>query len=279
MTPDDANLAYWLEMAEAEAYADVQRALSTLPGDPLGAGLTRDDAFVAFWLTALDFGFYNRCIGLGAARPAEEADVDRALAVFRGARRTQFALQVSPSARPWQLDGWLIDRGLRPSRRWAKVWRPTSNPPRERTHLRVERVGPERRADWERVVLSAFGMPALVAPATSATLGQPGWHHYLSFDGDLAVGAAAMRIAQGVAWFGYGATLESHRGRGSQSALFARRLREARQAGAELAITETGEDTPDDPNPSFHNMLRAGFRVAYLRRNWVPAQRPAPAAG
>jgi hypothetical protein len=117
-------------------------------------------------------------------------------------------------------------------------------------------------------------MPAVVTPLSSASLGRPGWHHYLSYDGDVAVGAAAMQVQDGVAWLGYGSTLESHRGRGSQSALFARRIRDAARLGARFAVTETGEDTPAEPNPSLRNMRRSGFQLAYLRRNWV--LRPTP---
>ena len=87
--------------------------------------------------------------------------------------------------------------------------------------------------------------------------------------------AGATFVTADVAWLGFGATLESHRGRGGQSAMFARRLADARIAGCRLAITETGEDTPEEPNPSYRNMLRAGFELAYLRPNLV--RRPAEA--
>jgi hypothetical protein len=35
-------------------------------------------------------------------------------------------------------------------------------------------------------------------------------------------------------------------------------------------VTETGEDLPEKPNPSFRNMMRAGFKLAYQRRNYMP---------
>ena len=58
--------------------------------------------------------------------------------------------------------------------------------------------------------------------------------------------------------------------------MFARRLHDARAAGCRFAVVETGEDTPEEPNPSYRNMLRAGFELAYFRHNWV---RQAPSAG
>ena len=40
--------------------------------------------------------------------------------------------------------------------------------------------------------------------------------------------------------------------------------------GCRWFVTETGEDLPDRPNPSFRNMMRAGFHVAYHRPNFMP---------
>ena len=34
-------------------------------------------------------------------------------------------------------------------------------------------------------------------------------------------------------------------------------------------VTETGEDSPEQPNPSFHNMIRTGFSLAYQRPNYL----------
>jgi hypothetical protein len=267
----EADVRRWLELAEARAYADTYRAAAATPGDSLGARVVDGDDGAAFWLEALDFGFFNRCVGLGIVRPATEGVLDAAITAYRSAGRTQFALQVSPFAVPGQLETWLVGRRFQPSGRWAKLWRATTDAPEPGVDLRIEQIDATRRADYEAVVLAAFGMPAVLGTLVSATIGLPGWLHYLSFDADRPVGAAAARIEGSVAWLGYGATLESHRGRGSQSSLLARRLRDAASLGAGIAVTETGEDTPDAPNPSFRNMIRTGFTLSYLRRNWVAA--------
>ena len=79
-----------------------------------------------------------------------------------------------------------------------------------------------------------------------------------------------MFVTDDVAWLGFGATLEEARGRGGQSAMFATRLADARAQGCRWAVTETGEETEEEPvNHSYRNMLRSGFRLAYARRNWV----------
>ena len=51
--------------------------------------------------------------------------------------------------------------------------------------------------------------------------------------------------------------------------MFAVRLRRAAELGCRYALTETGEDSTEEPNPSYRNMKRLGFRDGYFRQNWV----------
>lgn len=271
-----ADIAYWLEVAEGRACGDLYRAVAS--GDAtLGADATVDGDVTTILLHAADDGFFNRSIGLGIGDAATEDAVDRVIDTFRAAGREHWTVQVSPLARPTALERWLEARGLRRGRRWAKLWRDTDEPPPELTDLRIEPIGREHADEWASVTLEAFEMPPALAPFMIATLDRPGWHHYLAFDGDHAVAAGGMFVTDGRAWIGMGSTRPSHRGRGAQSAIFARRIRDARDLGARLCITETGEETPDSPNPSYRNMLRAGFRLGYQRQNWLPSAPPAEA--
>ena len=125
------------------------------------------------------------------------------------------------------------------------------------------------------MVNAAFEFGDELSPMLPLTLERPGWTHYLGFDGDAPVAAGAMYRIGDVAWFGFGATVESHRGRGGQSAIFHRRMADARADGCRIAITETGPDMLEQPNSSLHNMVRLGFQLAYHRPNYV--RRPAEA--
>jgi len=49
----------------------------------------------------------------------------------------------------------------------------------------------------------------------------------------------------------------------------ARRLHDGTALGCRWFVTETGEDLAAKPNPSYHNMLRVGFRLAYQRPNYL----------
>ena len=49
----------------------------------------------------------------------------------------------------------------------------------------------------------------------------------------------------------------------------AARIGHARELGLELVVTETGERVPGRPSNSYRNIVRAGFRPAYVRPNFV----------
>jgi GNAT superfamily N-acetyltransferase len=89
------------------------------------------------------------------------------------------------------------------------------------------------------------------------------------FDGETSVAGGALFVKGDVGWLGIASTLPAHRRHGAQGALMARRIRDAVELGCRWVVTETGEDTPEHPNPSYHNMLRTGFVLAYQRPNYI----------
>jgi ribosomal protein S18 acetylase RimI-like enzyme len=91
------------------------------------------------------------------------------------------------------------------------------------------------------------------------------------------VGTGSLFVKGEWASLGFAATLPQARGRGVQSALIVRRIADARAMGCRHLSVETAEDKPDKPAPSFHNVTRLGFRVAYFgiapRANWFGSAR------
>jgi GNAT superfamily N-acetyltransferase len=118
-------------------------------------------------------------------------------------------------------------------------------------------------------VATGFGMSEPVRPWLAATVGRASWQHYLAFDGEIPVAGAALFVRQGLGWLGIASTLPTHRGRGAQSALIARRVHDAIELGCSFMAVETAEDHPERPNPSFRNVVRFGFEVAYQRPNFL----------
>ena len=124
-------------------------------------------------------------------------------------------------------------------------------------------------------VAAAFEMPAFMGTWLAALQGRRHWRLYTLRDADVIVGGACLVLAPPVAWLGMGAVLSSHRGRGGQPALIARRIADARAAGAVVIATETGEPIAGESNPSLDNLRDLGFRTVTSRLNLV---QPAAAA-
>ncbi len=218
---------------------------------------------------ALDVPLFNRVIGLGLNEPVSEDMLDRGIETFRNAGVENFAIQLSRAAEPRDTAVWLDDRHLAVRDNWSKMYRSREPCPPFPTELRIERATPDDAAAVADVVVQGFGMPARLGPWIASAVGQPGWHHYLAWNRSSPVAAATLRINDGVGWLGMATTLPSHRRRGAQEALLANRINDGRRMGCLWFVSETTEDTPQRPNPSFHNMIRAGFRLAYQRPNYM----------
>jgi len=79
-----------------------------------------------------------------------------------------------------------------------------------------------------------------------------------------------MYIRDNLAWLGMTTTLPSYRGKGVQRALLTRRINDAADLGAKLLTIETLHAGADEPqNASYRNVIRAGFSIAYLRRQYT----------
>ena len=155
------------------------------------------------------------------------------------------------------------------ARERAPVKRPTSE-------LVVRRGEPEHGGVFADIACEMFHLPegsrALIA--TMAVL--EGWHAFLSFLGETPAGIGALFVHEGVGWLGFGATRPEFQGRGGQAAVLAARLETAFDLGCHVVITETGVAASGDPQRSYKNILKAGFRELYVRDNFVGGTSPAP---
>lgn len=217
----------------------------------------------------LDMRLFNRIVGLGIGEVATEAQLDNAIDILQKAGCKNFMVPVSPMAQPDQVTDWLKARDFKNMYSWVKMYRgnePASSSP---TDLKIISIGKQHADSFATVALTAFEMPSEFHSFMSGPISKPGWHHYLGYDGKQPVSAAAMFVKDDVGWLGYGCTLDSHRRRGGQGAMFERRITDGLAFGCKWFITDTWKETSEDPNPSYHNMLRAGFKLAYARPNYV----------
>jgi GNAT superfamily N-acetyltransferase len=124
-------------------------------------------------------------------------------------------------------------------------------------------------AEYGATFAGGYGLPPPIGAWIGRAVGRPGWHCFVARNGDRAAACAALFVDGDTGWCGGAATLPSDRGRGAQGALFAARIRRAAELGVTTLVTETGAPRDGAPGPSYRNMLRAGFEVAYERPNYV----------
>ena len=115
-------------------------------------------------------------------------------------------------------------------------------------------------------------MSEAARPWLASLVDRPEWHLYMSFfAGDTPAGTGAMFVCSGAAWLDLGSTLPAYRGRGGQGVVLRRRIRDALDLGCRTLLTTTGEEAEGDPQHSYKNIVRAGFRPVYVRENFVLA--------
>lgn len=209
----------------------------------------------------------NRVVGLGLDQPATMRDV-REIDEFFSQYGRRFYVSLSPQAKPSDLPVTLQQHGFESGYAWMKFSRGAEEPPETHTDLRVERVGPDHGDDFGEVVAVSYELEPFTAPWL-AELPRTSWRCYVAYDGDEPAGAAALYVHDGAGYLCFAATRPEHRRKGSQSALLARRIRDALDAGCSQLFTETGERIPLKPSNSYRNILRFGFAEAYLRPNYL----------
>jgi GNAT superfamily N-acetyltransferase len=265
------------ERAEREALADLYRAATPEQRSELGLELHHVGGALASMARHQQTILVNRVVGLGIGGPAQEEEVREIAARYANADIERYFLHLDPYARPQDLPSWLTSAGLsRYQRSWAKFERGSEPLPAAQSGrpspLEVRPASDESAADFGRIAAAGFGLTESWAPVLARLVGRPGWHVYLSYSGDSPAGCAAMRVADSIAWCDWAATLQEYRGRGSQGALLRRRISDAVSIGCRRLVTCTGEEVPGEPQPSYRNILRAGFQRTHSRENWVTCE-------
>ena len=137
------------------------------------------------------------------------------------------------------------------------------------TSLAVREAKGEDAEAFARIACEAFDLGDIATPWIARLVGRPGWHIFMSFDGDTPAGTGAIYVEDELAYFTFGATAPPYRGRGGQSAVLCARVSAALDLGCRILATCTGEAVAGDPQHSYNNILKAGFREGYVRRNFA----------
>ena len=262
------------ELVEASAWHEIQSYVSDAFRDRFGVSVHRVNDAVALVASRTDMLALNRVWLPGGAARLDAALIDEVIALFTASGAQRFVVHLDPVAESPDVSRMFSERGFRVIHPMAKVERGTSvmiEPPAD---MRIVEAGPADAATFGAVAALGNELPAYMADGFNSTIGRQGWRHYLGVIDGQPVAAAALRVQGAMGWLGFAGTLPEFRGRGAQSALLARRVRDAASLGCDSVTCETTADTAARPNQSFRNMARLGFRLAYTRQGLVLSLRP-----
>jgi hypothetical protein len=257
--------------AEAEAFVAMWEAAPPGLRERLGLRIEKVADAVLLVAPGLPTPMFNRAIGLGMRDRTSVRDVQAIAEVFRAAGCKGWWLHWNPLAEPASLSEEIEALGFTlPARSsWAKMLRGPEAPPAIATDLRIAPAAPAQAEDVARVAVQSFEMPPFMVEWLQQLRTGP-WRMYAVTDGGAVVGGGCLYLRGPAAWLGVAAVAPSHRRRGGQGALMARRIADAAAAGAVHIVTETGEPTSaGEANPSLANMRRCGFRTVASRLNYA----------
>lgn len=259
-----------LERAEMTAWTEIFRAASWLTAEEAGLELHDIDGAVVSIVRCADVLALNRVVGLGLDRPAGHETIDRIVELYGKAGVPRFFVQLGPVAHVDVTAAALAARGFTHYNSWIRLYRPADGPvPDVSCDLDIRPIETHEAGLFAAIVVAGFGWPTEVAELVADTVGRPGWRHYMAFEGEIPVATGAFFLAGDLAWIDFAVTMEGKRGKGAQSALVARRIRDAVALGCRGFVVETAEQTPANEAPSYRNMRRFGFEPQYARPNYI----------
>lgn len=258
-----------LERVEQQAWADLVRLAPKAFASAIDLESARIGGALFVMAAKLPQFQFNFLHGAGLGDDDGRC-IAEAVRRFKAAGQTRFIVQVPQGPKAGLIESFARDAGLQPTPlAWAKFARSTAEPPIVDTSVVIREAGHSEREMFGQTAVAGFGMPAAMSGWLAQIVGEPGWHAYLSFDGETPIGAGALYVNGDYAWCGIGSTVPNARKRGGQSAMLARRISDAGSLRARMVATETGVPQTDQPAPSYKNILSSGFDVAYVRPNWT----------
>ena len=220
----------------------------------------RTDVFPGFSL--------NRVLGINQIDTDFLDKIDK----FYEGRNGKFALQIPPNVLNDENKLLLQARGYHYENSWITFYKDTSPIQTKGTDLEIKEIGKEHGYDFGHMLNEVFSFPHEFDDIAASTVGAKDWFTFMAFDGDKPAGSASICITGETAYFSFAHVLPEYRKRGVQGELMKHRIDAARERGAKWITVDTAETSEENPNPSYWNMLRHGFRLLYHRPNYVKIQ-------
>ena len=205
-------------------------------------------------------------ISVAPSRGSTLEGIEQLIDRFRAARVNRFFAWLSPGPHMDAIRGWLEHAGFEPRMQWTRY--PTLDRESPASRRVQDRTGGEGSDGPERSQPRGKTLGDTMWDEFERSAGKIGFHHFMAFDRAHPVAVGALAVFEGLGYLTAAATAESHRQRGAQSALIARRIDRARALGCTVLAVETLTMLQH----SMRNLERAGFRVAYEKEvyEWSP---------
>lgn len=241
------------------------RVLERLPGNPVGIGFrSLEGGAMALMARHLPVAAFNNVVGL---RVGHEQHIEALVAWYRShGVKPQF--ETVPGYYDPALGRELVRLGYYQSGfHAALVCEPDIDLPAMSAGVAVERV--EDAAALEEFLdayIAGRGLPdgAGFKGNVRPWLTEPGWQLYLGRAEGRPAAAGILFLYDKVGYCADATTDPAFRGRGLQAALLARRIADARDAGADFVCSGA-----EFLSQSHRNMERVGMRVQFVRALWT----------
>jgi GNAT superfamily N-acetyltransferase len=197
----------------------------------------------------------NRVYLCGAESGIAPDSPEHWIELFIAAGVKRFFVWLSPGPDMDVVRGWLDQRGF-VRVRWTgypTLCRSGHTPVQFRTDFEI------REVSASKVEAARDQLGETLWPEYARSAGKDNFFHFMAFDGTRPVAIAALCIFEDLGYLTAAATAESHRKRGAQQALIAKRVERAEQIGCSILVSETLTMLEH----SLRNLRRAGFREVY----------------
>lgn len=197
----------------------------------------------------------NRAYLCGTETGMDFDSIGRLIDLFRSHGVKRFFVWLSPGPNMEVVRRWLEGSGLSRIRRigYPTLRREQGSRVEFRTDLEIREVGADD------IDAARHDLGETLWPVYARSAGKQGFFHYMAFDGGRPVAIAALCVFEDLGYLMAAATAESHRKRGAQQALIARRVERAEQIGCPVLVSETLYMLEH----SYRNLQRAGFAEVY----------------
>jgi predicted GNAT family acetyltransferase len=258
-----------LEQVEISAWSSFYSSPDDDLKKNLGIYQQTTDNLMLGMVSSCDILGFNRVIGAGLDHSISRSQIDQITESYRKNRVKRFFVQITPGINQQRTVKNLGSYGLTHYNNWVKLYRQIAPLNGIKSDLEVKPIDRQSADFFAQIVCESFGWSDKLEPWIGSLIGKRNWHHYMAFDGGKPVATAAFYKHDRIIWIDFAATKTEYRGRGAQSALLKRRFEDAMAMNCELAIVETAQQTAEKEAPSYRNMVRYGFKQAYIRPNYI----------